>query len=406
MAKSKAAMLTAGGLAPCLSAAVGALIQRYTDVAPDIDLIGYQNGYSGLLTGRSIAITPHVRQHAHILYDHGGSPLGNSRVSLKNMADCVKRGLISKNDDPLTVASEQLRRDKVSILHTIGGDDTNTTAAELAMYLKQKQYGLTVIGLPKTIDNDIWPIRQSLGALTAAEQGALFFANIVNEQSTARRMLIIHECMGRNSGWLAAKTAQLWRSRLDRLSYLEKINVKRSLFEIDAIYLPEMQIDIAAEGRRLKVRMDQKDCVTLFVSEGAYAKEIVDEKLKAGETVRRDAFGHVRLDEIDTGAWFAKRLGPLIGAAKVLVQKSGYFARSAAANAEDLSLIKEMANHAVESALQGSPGVVGHDDEMNGALSTIEFSRIKGGKPFDLETNWFRKMLIEIGQPDNSVVGI
>jgi diphosphate-dependent phosphofructokinase len=104
MAQAKAAMLTAGGLAPCLSAAVGALIQRYTEIAPDIDLIGYRNGYSGLLTGRSIAITPQVRQQAHILYKHGGSPLGNSRVSLKNAADCVKRGLIDEGDDPLTVA--------------------------------------------------------------------------------------------------------------------------------------------------------------------------------------------------------------------------------------------------------------------------------------------------------------
>jgi pyrophosphate--fructose-6-phosphate 1-phosphotransferase len=401
MAEAKAALLTAGGLAPCLSAAVGALIHRYTEIAPDIELIGYRNGYSGLLTGRSIAITPQVRQQAHILYEHGGSPLGNSRVSLKNTADCVKRGLIDKDDDPFTVASEQLRRDKISILHTIGGDDTNTTAAELAAYLKQKQHGLTVVGLPKTIDNDIRPIRQSLGALTAAEQGALFFANIVNEQSTARRMLIIHEVMGRHSGWLAAKTAQSWRSRLGKLAYLEQINVSRPLFEIDAIYLPEMHIDMVAEGQRLKAQMDRKDCVNLFISEGAYAKEIVDEKVKAGETVRRDAFGHVRLDEIDTGAWFAKKLGPLIGAAKVLVQKSGYFARSAAANAEDLSLIKEMAGHAVESALQGRSGVVGHDEEKNGILSTIEFSRITGSKPFDLKTDWFRKMLAEIGQPGN-----
>ena len=398
MAQAKVALLTAGGLAPCLSAAVGALIQRYTEVAPDIELIGYRNGYSGLLTGSSISISPLVRQQAHILYQHGGSPLGNSRVSLQNKADCIKRGLIGENDDPLTVASEQLRRDKVSILHTIGGDDTNTTAAALASHLRHKQHQLTVVGLPKTIDNDIRPIRQSLGALTAAEQGAHFFGNIVNEQSTARRMLIIHEIMGRNSGWLAAKTAQSWRARLGKLAYLEAINVSRPLFEIDAIYLPEMQIDMLAEARRLKAQMDWKDCVNLFISEGACAEEIVSGKLKTGETVRRDAFGHVRLDEIDTGAWFAKRLGPLISAAKVLVQKSGYFARSAAANAEDLLLIREMAAHAVGSALQDRSGVVGHDEERGGLLSTIEFSRIKGGKPFKLETDWFRTMLAEIGQ--------
>jgi diphosphate-dependent phosphofructokinase len=398
-AQPKVAILTAGGLAPCLSAAVGALIERYAEVAPEIEIIGYRNGYSGLLTGRSIAITPKVRQHAHILYEHGGSPLGNSRVSLKNKADCVKRGLITEKDDPLAVASEQLRRDNISILHTIGGDDTNTTAAALAAYLKHVQHELTVVGLPKTIDNDIHPIRQTLGAITAAEQGARFFANIVNEQSTASRMLNIHEIMGRNSGWLGAKTAQSWRARLGRLHYLEEINVARPLFDIDAIYLPEMTLDISAEGRRLKSLMDRKDSVNLFISEGAYAEEIVNEKMRTGETVRRDAFGHVRLEEIDTGAWFAKKIAPLIGAAKVLVQKSGYFARSAPANAEDLSLIKEMARQAVESAIKDRSGVVGHDEQNNSILSTIDFGRIKGGKPFDLQTDWFRDMLRDIGQP-------
>jgi pyrophosphate--fructose-6-phosphate 1-phosphotransferase len=398
-AQTKVAILTAGGLAPCLSAAVGALIERYTAEAPEIEIIGYKNGYSGLLTGRSILITPRVRQHAHILYEHGGSPLGNSRVSLKNKADCVKRGLITENDDPLAVASEQLRRDEVSILHTIGGDDTNITAAELAAYLGSAHHGLTVVGLPKTIDNDIYPIQQTLGANTAAEQGARFFANIVNEHSTASRILIIHEIMGRNSGWLGAKTAHSWRARLGRLRFLEEIDVARPLFDIDAIYLPEMTIDISAEGRRLRGLMDRKDSVILFISEGAYAAEIVSEKLKSGETVRRDAFGHVRLEEIDTGAWFAKKLGPLIGAAKVLVQKSGYFARSARANADDLLLIKEMVHQAVESALQGRSGVVGHDEQNNSTLSTIEFSRIKGGKPFNLQTDWFRDIVSNIGQP-------
>jgi pyrophosphate--fructose-6-phosphate 1-phosphotransferase len=52
----------------------------------------------------------------------------------------------------------------------------------------------------------------------------------------------------------------------------------------------------------------------------------------------------------------------------------------------------------VESALQGRSGIVGHDEERSDTLSTIEFSRIKGGKPFDLTTDWFQNMLREIGQ--------
>ena len=73
--------------------------------------------------------------------------------------------------------------DGVTILHTIGGDDTNTMAAALAKHLGKKGHDLTVVGMPKTIDNDVVPIKQSLGAWTAAEEGAKFFANVVNEQS-------------------------------------------------------------------------------------------------------------------------------------------------------------------------------------------------------------------------------
>jgi pyrophosphate--fructose-6-phosphate 1-phosphotransferase len=82
------------------------------------------------------------------------------------------------------VAAEQLTRDGVDVLHTIGGDDTNTTAADLAPTCTSNGYELTVVGLPKTIDNDVVPIRQSLGAWTAAEQGALFARNIVAEHSS------------------------------------------------------------------------------------------------------------------------------------------------------------------------------------------------------------------------------
>ena len=67
-----------------------------------------------------------------------------------------------------------MKRDNVDILHTIGGDDTNTMAAQLSNYLKENNYDLTVVGLPKTVDNDVYPLVQTLGAWTAAEQGAIF----------------------------------------------------------------------------------------------------------------------------------------------------------------------------------------------------------------------------------------
>src|SRR3954463_5432942 len=146
MTVTTVAMLTAGGLAPCLSAAVGGLIEHYTEVAPDIRIIAYLNGSGGLLPGKSVEVTDKGRARAGRLHAFGGSPIGNSRVRLTNVEDCVKRGLVKPGQDPLQVAAEQLSRDGIDVLHTIGGDDTNGTAADLAAYLRRNNYQLTVVG--------------------------------------------------------------------------------------------------------------------------------------------------------------------------------------------------------------------------------------------------------------------
>jgi diphosphate-dependent phosphofructokinase len=399
MTAQKVAMLTAGGLAPCLSSSIAELIARYTEVAPEAEMLGYLGGYAGLLQGKSIAVTDEVRTHAATLHRHGGSPIGNSRVKLTNVADCVKRGLIKEGESPLKVAADRLSADGITILHTIGGDDTSTTAADLAKYLGENGYTLTVVGMPKTVDNDIFPIRQSLGALTAAEQGATFFENVVNEATASPRTLLVHEVMGRNCGWLTAATARAWNMRRAQLDFLPEFNLKPERKAIDGIYAPELTTDIEAEGERLRRVMDEKGSVAIFVSEGANAGRIVEEMLARGEEVKRDAFGHVQLDKVNVGEWFSKRLSKLVGAERALVQKSGYFARSAAANEEDRKLIREMARLAVDCGLRGEAGVIGHDEERGGQLRAIELPRIKGAKPFDTDAAWFREMLSAIGQP-------
>jgi pyrophosphate--fructose-6-phosphate 1-phosphotransferase len=169
--------------------------------------------------------------------------------------------------------------------------------------------------------------------------------------------------------------------------------------ELDAVYVPEMAIDIEAEARRLKAAMDRKDCVNIFVSEGANVAEIVAEMEAQGEKLERDAFGHVKLDKVNVGDWFSKRFARLVGAERTLVQKSGYFARSAAPNAEDLRLIKRMVDLAVQCGLAGRSGVIGEDEERGNDLRAIELPRIKGGKAFDVSTPWFGAMLAAIGQP-------
>lgn len=394
----KIAFLTAGGIAPCLSAAIGALIEKYNTLAPDADMIGYLHGYRGLLLGKSIQFPESVKSRFDILYDFGGSPIGNSRVKLTNAADCEKRGYVQTGEDPLKVAATQLTRDKVDILHTIGGDDTNTMAARLSSYLKNNGYDLTVVGLPKTVDNDVFPITQTLGAWTAAEQGAVFFENIANENTTSTRQLIIHEIMGRNCGWLTAQTAYDYRERMKQRIFLPELLVDQQRWDIDAVYIPEKDFDFQTETDRLIKKMDEKDGINIFLSEGAGLDTIVREMEAKSENVPRDAFGHVRLDEINPGQWFAKQFATELNAEKVLVQKSGYFARSAKPNQKDLELIKKSAFFGAEKALNKESGVAGLDDEKNSELDLIDFHRIKGGKPFDASINWFQILLNDIGQ--------
>ena len=392
----KIAFLTSGGIAPCLSASIGRLTENYLKNYPNTEIIGYLNGYKGLLLGNSISLPKTLKGKTDLFYNFGGSPIGNSRVKLKNTEDCLSRGYVKEGENPLEIAANQLVKDGVKILHTIGGDDTNTTAADLSNYLKENNYKLIVVGLPKTVDNDIYPIAQTLGAWTAAEQGAIFFENIANENTTSDKQLIIHEVMGRHCGWLTAATALEYRKRLEKMTFIPEVGIVKEKWEVHSILLPEEKINFEKECERLNKIMDKYDCVNVFLCEGAGLDTIVKETEKAGEEVLRDAFGHVRLDDLNPGQWFAKQLGNRLKANKVLVQKSGYFGRSAKANSHDLELIFEIADKAVESAITGISGVVGLDEENNNNLTCISFDRIRGGKPFNTSLEWYQDMMQEI----------
>ena len=287
---SKVALLTAGGFAPCLSSAVAGLIQRYTEVAPQVDIICYRNGFEGLLKADSVPVVPAVREQFAKLFEFGGSPIGNSRVKLTNIPDLIKRGMINEGEDPLRKAAEQLMADGVDVLHTIGGDDTNTTAGDLAGYMRTHGYPLTVVGLPKTIDNDIVPIKQSLGSWSAAEQGALFARNIIAEHNSVPHELIIHEIMGRNCGYLAAETARRYRQWLDASDWLPEIGLDRAQWEVHALYVPEAKIDLDAEADRLGAVMRQVGNVNIFLSEGAGVSDIVAQMQANGESCTKFEF--------------------------------------------------------------------------------------------------------------------
>ena len=206
------AMLTAGGLAPCLSSAVGGLIERYTEVAPDVRIIAYRNGYAGLLTGDSVEVTDEVRAKAHLLHRLRRQPDRQQ----PGQAD-QRQGLREARPGPggPGPAARRGRAARPATASTSCTPSAATTPTPRPPTSRptctSNGYELTVVGLPKTIDNDVVPIRQSLGAWTAAEQGAIFARNVIAEHSSNPRMLIVHEVMGRNCGWLTAATAKAYR---------------------------------------------------------------------------------------------------------------------------------------------------------------------------------------------------
>jgi pyrophosphate--fructose-6-phosphate 1-phosphotransferase len=320
---------------------------------------------------------------------------------LTNEADCKKRGFIKENETALEVAAQRLIADEVHVLHTIGGDDTNIQAAALSNYILGEHGGkVVVVGMPKTIDNDVYPIRQTFGADTAAREGAKYFSNIVGESSANPRMLVLHEVMGRDCGYLTAKTAAYYRESLNKQKFASDLfPSSKASRDVHAIWIPETEFDMHAEAERLKVLMDTYGCVNVFFGEGTGVKEIVKDMEARGEEVPRDAFNHVSLAKINPGEYFAENLSKLIGAEKTIVQKSGYFARSAAANDFDRKLISDCAQIGVEAAINGISGCMGQDEDKEGMpIRAIEFDRIKGGKPFDISESWFQVMLKDIGQ--------
>jgi pyrophosphate--fructose-6-phosphate 1-phosphotransferase len=186
-----------------------------------------------------------------------------------------------------------------------------------------------------------------------------------------------------------------WHSRQE---WLPGIGLDPRRWAIHAVYVPELGIDLAAEAQRLRAVMDETGCVNIFLAEGAGIDDIVADLEASGETVERDPFGHVKIDKINPGSYFAKAFSQRIGAEKQMVQKSGYFSRSAPAGETDLALIREMAELAVVCALDGVPGVIGHDEDNGDKLRAIEFERIAGHKAFDTSQAWFGELLAGVGQ--------
>ena len=120
--------------------------------------------------------------------------------------------------------------------------------------------------------------------------------------------------------------------------------------------------------------------------------------------VPTDPFGHIALSKVNIGQQLVSRLQPLLNSTNSIVEKSGYYARSAAAGPADTRLIASYASVAVDSALDGVSGCVGEDTENGNNLGIISFERIKGEGKMNTSLKWFTDMMRQIdkhGRVDN-----
>ena len=187
---SRAAILTAGGLCPGLNEVIKFLTISLTRDYGVNDIYGIRYGYRGLNPAHNLTpvkLTPDVVDDIH---DKGGSILGSSR---------------GKEEIPLIVDS--LKQLGINLLFCIGGDGTSRCAHEIAGEVTRRGLPISVVAIPKTIDNDICFIDKTFGFSTAVRTAGEFVSGAHNEAQGAYNGLALIKVMGRDSGFIAAYTA-------------------------------------------------------------------------------------------------------------------------------------------------------------------------------------------------------
>jgi pyrophosphate--fructose-6-phosphate 1-phosphotransferase len=402
----KIGILTSGGIAPCISNVVEQLIKNSFQKIKNLkEIIAYKNGFKGIFLNKKIIFNKESSSKLYkICKIVGGSPIGNSRINPINKEDCFQKGLIQKvSDNPLNNIIKRLLKDKIKVLYTIGGDDTILSSYKLLKYIKKLNLPISILTIPKTIDNDIYPIHQTFGAITASIQGALFFRNIVSEHTSEENTLIIHEIMGRNCGWLTAATAWEYQKMMRNFISIPKLGLNRNKRFIHSIFIPEMKINMQKEILKISNIMKRIGNINIFISEGVKPQSLIkDLKIKNKENImlsslknkKKDPFGNIKLDDIQIGEFLSKVLKNFINFKKVIIQKSGYFSRSSCCNQREYSLVSNFVKYAIEGVINKESGVIGQNSKKKKKLEIINFKYISGRKPFNIKENkWFKNLL-------------
>jgi phosphofructokinase-like protein len=247
-------LLTGGGDCPGLNAVIRAVVRRGL-AEPGHSFVGFRHGWAGVLADDAVELT--LLSTAGIL-PRGGTILGTSRTN--PFADGA---------DGVAAVSRTLRSREIDALIPIGGEDT------LGVALRLHEAGIPIVGVPKTIDNDLGGTDVTFGFQTAVQIVTDAIDRLHTTAESHNRVMVL-EVMGRHSGWIATHAGIAGGA--------------------DAILVPEWPFDVQDVAAHLRTRHDRGPNFSIVVvAEGAIAREGT---LHTREGTATDAFGHARLGGI------------------------------------------------------------------------------------------------------------
>ena len=301
-------VLTGGGDCPGLNAVIRAVVRKGVEVHGH-EFVGFRDGWKGPLEGLTMPLG--VEQTRGIL-PRGGTILGSSRTNVMKVEDGVER--VRRN----------LEQAGVDALVAIGGEDTLGVATRLA------EAGVNVVGVPKTIDNDLGATDYTFGFDTAVGIATEAIDRLHTTAESHHRALVV-EVMGRHAGWIALHSGLAGGANV--------------------ILIPERPFDLDAVVAHVESRFEKEYAPILVVSEGAVPKG-GHEALASAE---RDSFGHVRLGGIAT--WLAEQIEKRTGEeARSIVL--GHIQRGGSPSAYDRVLATRFGLHAADAVHDGDSGVM------------------------------------------------
>jgi 6-phosphofructokinase 1 len=319
--QTRAGIVTCGGLCPGLNDVVRSLFLELHYAYRVKEVLGFRGGYQGL--DPDCEVTPVELTHKFLdnVHKQGGTVLGTSRGPVdtgRAVDNLIKRG--------------------INILFTIGGDGTQRGGQELFQEARRRGYSLSVVGIPKTVDNDVAFVTRTFGYLTAVHEAVNVLDRAHTEARSVHNGIALVKLMGRHAGFIAAGATVASQ-------------------DVNFTLVPEVSFQL--DGPRgflnvLKQRILKRAHAVIVVAEGAG-----QDLLAAGSEVR-DASGNLKLKDI--GPFLRERIESYFKTENIPIVMRyfdpSYFIRSSPANAEDSILCDLFARHAVHAAMAGKTGLV------------------------------------------------